>query len=78
MDSPAEDILRLQNRLVELNLLTEATGVLDVDTLGAVAQFQMEYNESMGGEVLTVIDVNAPDAMVDYLTLCALFGVEPE
>ncbi len=77
-DSPVEDIEKLQNRLVELNLLTSASGVLDADTLNAVAQFQMEYNGSMEADALTVLDPMSPDAVVDYLTLCALFGVEPQ
>ncbi|MDO4357586.1 MAG: peptidoglycan-binding domain-containing protein, partial [Clostridia bacterium] len=76
--SSSEDILRLQNQLVEKGLLANASGVLDADTLNAVAQFQQAYNDALGEQALTVLDPASPDAVVDYLTLCALFGVESQ
>ena len=75
-ESDADTIRQLQLRLYALGLLpTDATeGVLDHATLQAVAEFQQQFNESYGEDVLTVIDASDLTSVIDANTLLALFG----
>ena len=77
--SSADEIKKLQKRLLEIGYLTaedQLTGTLDEATLLAIAQFQTEYNAAEGGS-LSIVNSDPQKAVVDYYTLCALYGVEP-
>ena len=72
----AETVQQLQMKLYALGLLSTdhlEPGVLDQATLRAVAEFQQQFNEQYGENVLTVIDPSDPTAVVDLDTLRALF-----
>ena len=75
--SDAETIRQLQMKLYSLGLLSEdglEPGVLDYETLRAVAEFQTRVNEEYGAE-LPVLDPEDLTSEVDVDTLRTLFSI---
>ncbi|MBQ8111502.1 MAG: peptidoglycan-binding protein [Clostridia bacterium] len=76
VSSDSDTIQQLQMRLYSLGLLSTdglQPGVLDAPTLQAVAEFQTRMNEQYGAG-LPVIDPGDPNAIIDEVTLQALFA----
>lgn len=76
-ESDADTIQQLQMRLYALGLLSTDTlepGVLDHATLQAVAEFQQQFNENYGEDVLGIIDASDLNSVIDANTVQALFG----
>jgi len=74
--SDPEVIQQLQMRLYSLGLLSTdglEPGVLDVQTLQAVAEFQQRMNDQYGAG-LQVVDPKDPAAVVDAVTVSAIFA----
>ncbi|MBR2698289.1 MAG: peptidoglycan-binding protein [Clostridia bacterium] len=74
--SAPEIIQQLQMRLYSLGLLSTdglEPGVLDAQTLQAVAEFQQRVNEQYGAG-LEIVDPADPAAVVDAVTVSALFA----
>ena len=75
-DSDASAIQQLQMRLYSLGLLSTdglEPGVLDVQTLQAVAEFQQRINDQYEAG-LEVVDPADPAAVVDAVTVSAIFA----
>lgn len=74
-ESDSDTIQQLQMRLYSLGLLSTdglEPGVLDAQTLQAVAEFQTRMNEQYGAG-LEVVDPADPAAVVDAVTVSAIF-----
>ena len=74
--SGAEIIQQLQMRLYSLGLLSTdglEPGVLDTQTLQAVAEFQQRMNDQYQAG-LEIVDPANPEAVVDAITVSAIFA----
>ena len=77
-ESAPEIIQQLQMRLYSLGLLSTdglEPGVLDAQTLQAVAEFQQRVNDQYGAG-LELVDPADPAAVVDAVTVSAIFAAQ--